>query len=527
MDDEQHLIDFQLSHKSYIAELWIYGIGVFLGTIAVIVTARRLYGQRRNNFVIAARLMSYKVSLTIADLIILFIYAPTQFIWISTFYWYGGDFMCRAYKFIMTFGFHLTANMQVLIALDRLYITSRLNHVTNVRKNSGQGRFTRYGHNAYIVFAYLLAFSCALPQLFVFQLTQLENGSTQCTSVWTLARKVYYQEKAEYFMKELERSGKYNLDIKLTESDLDHIRELAQSFNITIPKEILKLEKEKYQFLFIEQIYNIFHLASICVIPYLIELLCYASILYLLKGAKKGQFLSINDIAKMRWKWCALPSLFRRRPKYKQANDGQISLNTERTDFGDCERLQVKNGTLDDENCVKNALISEDHSARRSSLIISFDGRSTISSDCATAPLVSDSTRCHSSNTNPNSERSTHSTSPGLLLSVQNVLYKYKRGSVATPGPLRPGWIKNLNEKRRASCPESVHKDVKPWMNTVAVARRNTRRKAFWMLTLNLIFWAPYCILGIVTAVTVFENYIHFQFVCALLVFNAVTNILL
>lgn len=35
---------------------------------------------------LAARLVKYKISLTVADLIILFIYAPTQLAWIST-YW--------------------------------------------------------------------------------------------------------------------------------------------------------------------------------------------------------------------------------------------------------------------------------------------------------------------------------------------------------------------------------------------------------------------------------------------------------
>ncbi|VDM38225.1 unnamed protein product [Toxocara canis] len=76
--------------------------------------------------------MSFKISLTVADLIVLFVYAPTQIIWISTYNWYGGDLLCRTTKFINTFSLHLTANMQVLIAADRLYITAHLREVHQV-----------------------------------------------------------------------------------------------------------------------------------------------------------------------------------------------------------------------------------------------------------------------------------------------------------------------------------------------------------------------------------------------------------
>lgn len=46
----------------------------------------RFLSNYRRHLIIAARLMSFKISLTIADLIVLFVYAPTQIIWISTYY---------------------------------------------------------------------------------------------------------------------------------------------------------------------------------------------------------------------------------------------------------------------------------------------------------------------------------------------------------------------------------------------------------------------------------------------------------
>lgn len=46
------------------------------------------------------------------------------------------------------------------------------------------------------------------------------------------------------------------------------------------------------------QLYNVLHLATICVIPYAMELICYTLILYILKGASKGRFVSLSDIVK-------------------------------------------------------------------------------------------------------------------------------------------------------------------------------------------------------------------------------------
>lgn len=48
------------------------------------------------------------------------------------FQWYGGDFLCKSTKAISTFALHLTANMQVLIAADRLYITAHLRDIKQV-----------------------------------------------------------------------------------------------------------------------------------------------------------------------------------------------------------------------------------------------------------------------------------------------------------------------------------------------------------------------------------------------------------
>ncbi|GMS93903.1 hypothetical protein PENTCL1PPCAC_16078 [Pristionchus entomophagus] len=65
-----------------------------------------------------------------------------------------------------------------------------------------------------------------------------------------------------------------------------------------------------------------------------------------------------------------------------------------------------------------------------------------------------------------------------------------------------------------------------PWLQTVIVVRRNARRKVFLMLSFNLILWLPYFTHAILSPFIRLDYY-NFQFACALVVFNAITNILL
>ncbi|VDK66823.1 unnamed protein product [Onchocerca ochengi] len=89
--------------------------------------------------------------------------------------------------------------------------------------------------------------------------------------------------------------------------------------------------------------------------------------------------------------------------------------------------------------------------------------------------------------------------------------------------------LKFLNRQ----CNETlVKKDTKQrrssvaWRNTVALARRKTRQKAFLMLTLNMIFWTPYCVMGILSTIMEIDH-AGYDFLNALVVFNAVSNLLL
>ncbi|GMR46377.1 hypothetical protein PMAYCL1PPCAC_16572, partial [Pristionchus mayeri] len=76
------------------------------------------------------------------------------------------------------------------------------------------------------------------------------------------------------------------------------------------------------------------------------------------------------------------------------------------------------------------------------------------------------------------------------------------------------------HQSRRATVPSGADelKGVRnsiPWMHTVIVVRRNTRKKAFIMLSLNLILWLPYFAHAILSSF-VFLDHSQFQFACAL-----------
>uniref|UniRef100_A0A183G6X6 G_PROTEIN_RECEP_F1_2 domain-containing protein n=1 Tax=Heligmosomoides polygyrus TaxID=6339 RepID=A0A183G6X6_HELPZ len=86
--------------------------------------------------------------------------------------------LCRTLKFLSTFGFHLTANMQALVSVDRLIIT------TSMSKIAGNNRKKSYNTHLMLVIAWTLALVCALPQLYVFREGYSKNGFPQCIAIW-------------------------------------------------------------------------------------------------------------------------------------------------------------------------------------------------------------------------------------------------------------------------------------------------------------------------------------------------------
>uniref|UniRef100_A0A915B9P9 G-protein coupled receptors family 1 profile domain-containing protein n=2 Tax=Parascaris univalens TaxID=6257 RepID=A0A915B9P9_PARUN len=448
---------------SYVIEVAIYAFAMILGCGAFIYTAKRLFSNYRRHLIIAARLMSFKISLTIADLIVLFVYAPTQIIWISTYYWYGGDVLCRTTKFLNTFSLHLTANMQVLIAADRLYITSHL------RKIHQESRYTAY---QMISVAWMLAIACAIPQLLVFHVsTYTPNGEPQCVSIWTIVR--YYRhiggEISLHEGKEANSTDVLGASIGPKRMSADYYEWINDDHNT---------------FEIFEHAYNILHLLSIYIVPYSIELFCYTAILILMKsihmearrescsGGKTQRSMTMTvasyygDNASTAESIDIYAKNDSREPVANKYKNRALSLIP--VPIRECHALKIPQrlfGSLPSANFRRHWIGGFRHSvaagSARSSLLIA---------------------------THANSE---------LDLSKQRF---------ATA--LQDGEMKSA------------------WQMTMSVARRRTRLKAFLMLTLNMIFWTPYCVLGIVSTLTVFDHSAY-DFVNAFVVLNAVSNLLL
>ncbi|MCP9262934.1 G protein-coupled receptor [Dirofilaria immitis] len=360
MSDQVISRNDQLIRISYVIESTIYVLAMLLGFAVCYYILNRFNFNYKRRIILAARLIRFKISLTVADLIVLYVYAPTQIIWIITYNWYGGDFLCRTTKFINTFSLHLTANMQVLIAADRLYIT------THLRQIHQKSHFATY---QMIASAWMLAIACALPQLFAFHVYILPNGKPQCVSDSDEISRIYGTKMAKT----------YHLARVTSDS-------ITVSDNITLAK----------------------------------------------------TFDRMND-----------------------ANDNVSLVNS--------DTLKI----------LEHGLLRQ------------YDA----SSEITNANVV---------NTNNKSSR--------------RRIYRL--------------WIPKLKFLSRQCNETLIIEEMKQrrfsaaWKNTVTLARRKTRRKAFLMLTLNMIFWMPYCFMGILSTIMEF-NHAGYDFLNALVVLNAVSNLLL
>ncbi|EFO27138.1 hypothetical protein LOAG_01343 [Loa loa] len=424
---------FTAAQISYIIESTIYALAMLLGIVACCYTSRRFNSNCRRHIVLAARLVRFKISLTVADLIVLYVYAPTQIIWITTYNWYGGDFLCRATKFINTFSLHLTANMQVLIAADRLYITT---HLRQIHQKS------HFATNQMITLAWILAIACALPQFFVFHVYVLPDGKPQCVSVWTVMRfREYLQQEVaqKHHLKQTPMDW-ITTDINITfAKGFDHMSNVGDISLVN--SDTLKV---------FEHAYNALHLFSIYILPYSVELLCYAIMLILMKQFHRDG----NDKKTRQERHC----WFQRTKHMSRNFTCKFSIG-DNPSTGDLLRHWDANTGTNDASTID---ISGKSNRKRNHPL-----------SMPTLKLFN--RRCNET------------------LAIEEA--KQRRSSVA-------------------------------WKNTVALARRKTRRKAFLMLTLNMIFWTPYCVMGILSTVMEFDHS-SYDFLNALVVLNAVSNLLL
>lgn len=122
-----------------------------------------------------ARLIWLGIHLTIGNLMILMIHSAGTIIWLLTYYWYAGDFMCRLFKCLSVMSFHLSSNVVVSIALDMF---SSLHSPLRNQVRDGRRR-VRYLLSG----SWILASFSAMPQLILWGEVRQSDDPDRSTAI--------------------------------------------------------------------------------------------------------------------------------------------------------------------------------------------------------------------------------------------------------------------------------------------------------------------------------------------------------
>nr|CAD2180143.1 unnamed protein product [Meloidogyne enterolobii] len=244
----QHVIQRSTAE---IVEILMYSLCLCIGGPLNLFSFRRLISQirrpTRQQQQFGSQLLLLKLNLNIADLITMFVYTLSQIIWMITFQWHFGDFLCRIIKFFHTFSFYLNSFIVACFAIDRFFGTRNLN--SPIASNVAQKRIKKM-----LIFAWTWATLLSIPQFFIFRVfepLELKNFK-QCTPIWTIIG--------------------YELDLKmgtLNESDIEGKLKIFQKFSQVVAW---------------ERFYNMAHLLFLFWIPSLLIAASYTAILITLNS---------------------------------------------------------------------------------------------------------------------------------------------------------------------------------------------------------------------------------------------------
>uniref|UniRef100_A0A0K0E135 G_PROTEIN_RECEP_F1_2 domain-containing protein n=1 Tax=Strongyloides stercoralis TaxID=6248 RepID=A0A0K0E135_STRER len=236
-------------------EMSIYFFSFVIGGPLNIISFYKIYNVFCNSKS-CTQIILLRLNLNIADLITVFIFAPGQFFWLYFYQWYAGDIMCRIFKFFSVFCFYLNSFIIACIAVDRLF---SMTNIHSIKMN----QLAKKRAIKMIIFAWIVSFILALPQLFIFQLFKPFEGTSdfkQCTPIWTIIS--------------------FKVDNILQDNTVnEEVRNLA----------LEKISTSKYW----EKMYNIFHLLFTFWIPTIIIIISYVLILFIMgsftsSAKKKG-----------------------------------------------------------------------------------------------------------------------------------------------------------------------------------------------------------------------------------------------
>lgn len=152
--------------------------------------------------------LTLRFHLTVANLLVLWVYSVSEICWLCTYSWLGGDLLCRTVRFVHAFCFYATSNLVAAIGIDRLHVTV---YVDRPKMRSPLGRITTRNNVRWLAsIAWGAAFLSSLPQLFVWGTFEPFPQWAQCVTIWTIAKyqqltannetsdaqvHLYYQEK--------------------------------------------------------------------------------------------------------------------------------------------------------------------------------------------------------------------------------------------------------------------------------------------------------------------------------------------
>ncbi|CAD5234185.1 unnamed protein product [Bursaphelenchus xylophilus] len=124
-----------------------------------------------------------KVNLNISDLLILLVHAMGKFLWLATYEWKGGEFLCRVFNFLSMFTLYLSSNIIVCIAFDRLRTVLAANKIQH-------GKNQTFCTHSLIWCGWMFAIAWSLPQLYVWRTVNAfkehPGGWIQCSDIWAI-----------------------------------------------------------------------------------------------------------------------------------------------------------------------------------------------------------------------------------------------------------------------------------------------------------------------------------------------------
>ena len=95
--------------------------------------------------------------LSLADMIVTFIFLPMEIIWQVTIQWPFGRIGCKLYKFFSAFGFYMSSMVLVCISLDRYFAVL---HPLKVNDAQRRGKIMLF-------FAWIISAFISLPQVYI------------------------------------------------------------------------------------------------------------------------------------------------------------------------------------------------------------------------------------------------------------------------------------------------------------------------------------------------------------------------